>query len=375
MSRLSAVDVSVVTTAHDVADARLHRLVMVLAGHGLRVEVLGVGRPERGPVGSDVRAWRRRGLVSRAAMAAWAPWSIRGRVVMVLDPELVLPALVRRQVAHRNRSPRAGHWLVADVHEDYVLALRDRSWARGPAAVIGAGVAHLSRLLAQRADLTVVADDHVPPLRARNRLVLPNLPLAELLPPPSTRDRQPRALYVGDVRRSRGLQTMMWAMERSPDWLLDVVGPVALDDRAWLRTWQQQSPAGDRVRFHGRRPPREAWSFARGAWVGLSLLTPTPAFTAAMPTKVLEYLTCGLAVLSSPLPRPASLLQDSGAGLVTETPQQVAVVLQSWSTDPAPLDQHRDAAREWKAAAPAHPQEYEEFARSVHHLVRKRARR
>jgi glycosyltransferase involved in cell wall biosynthesis len=372
MSRPSAVDVSVVTTAHDVADARLHRLVMVLTSHGLRVEVLGLGRPERGPVASDVRTWRRHGLVIRAAMAALAPWSIRGRVMMVLDPELVLPALVRRQVTHRNRSPRAGRWLVADVHEDYVLALQDRSWAHGPAAAVGAGVAHLSRLLAQRADLTLVADDHVPPLRARNRLVLPNLPLAELLPPPSTRDRQPRALYVGDVRRSRGLQTMMSALERSPDWLLDVVGPVALDDRAWLRAWQQQSPARDRVRFHGRRPPREAWSFASGAWVGLSLLTPTPAFTAAMPTKILEYLACGLAVLSSPLPRPTRLLQHSGAGLVTETPQQVSDVLQSWSTDPVPLDEHRDAARKWRAAAPAHHQEYEEFARSVHELARRR---
>lgn len=371
MSPQSSVDVSVVTTAHDVADARLHRLATVLTGHGLRVEVLGLGRAERGPDLIDVRTFPRQGLLGRAAMAIWAPWLTKGRVVIVLDPELVLPALVRRQIVRRSWSTSAGHWLVADVHEDYVLALRDRSWARGIAGTVAAGVARLSRLLAQRADLTVVADDHVPPLRARSRLVVPNLPLAELLPAPSTRDRQPRALYVGDVRRSRGLQTMVRALERSPDWLLDVVGPIAPDDRAWLRAWRLQSPARDRVRFHGRRPPREAWSLARGAWVGLSLLAPTPAFTAAMPTKVLEYLTCGLAVLSSPLPRPARLLEESGAGRVAETPEQVSDVLESWSADPMLLDAQRNAAREWVAATPARHQEYEAFVRSVSLLVRK----
>lgn len=365
------VDLSIVTTAHDVADARLHRLVAVLVRAGLTVEVVGLGQVQSGPEGTSVRVLPRTSLPQRALLSAVAPWRTHGRVLMVLDPDLVLPALVRKVLGRWARSRGASaRWVIADVHEDYLLALRDRRWARGPDGVLASGVARLARLAARATDLTVVADDHVPPYRARHRLVLPNAPLIEMLPEPSEREDRPRAIYVGDVRSSRGLSTMLEAMEMCPDWTLDVVGPVAADDRDWLAAWRRTSPARGRVRFHGRRPPREAWELARGAWAGLSLLTATPAFAAAMPTKLLEYLSCGLAVLSSPLPRPAALLSSTGAGVVAESSRQAAAVLQGWSQSPATIDVHRAASRAWVAGRPAQVEEYDRFVRTVQQLVR-----
>ncbi len=50
-----AIDVSIVTSGHDVADARLHREVAALVARGLHVEVLGLGDEADGPPGVTVR--------------------------------------------------------------------------------------------------------------------------------------------------------------------------------------------------------------------------------------------------------------------------------------------------------------------------------
>ncbi|HEU4674620.1 MAG TPA: hypothetical protein VFS29_01415, partial [Motilibacteraceae bacterium] len=85
-------DVSVVTSGHDVADARLHREVAALSAAGLRVQVLGLGDPAAGPRGAVVRTRARRGPAGRALLAATAPWQADGAVLVTLDPDVALSA-------------------------------------------------------------------------------------------------------------------------------------------------------------------------------------------------------------------------------------------------------------------------------------------
>ncbi len=358
-------DVSVVTSGHDVADARLHRLVAGFRRAGLRVQVLGLGSATAAPAADSV--------VTRSVRSRWGrlvddvrlPWRAQGRVVVVLDPDLVPSARARRAVR--------GGAVVVDVHEDYAALLDDRSWARGLAGrVARTGVAWTTHLSAS-ADLTVVADEQVPPVRARRRRVVRNLPDTEVLPPTSAPDPVPRAVYVGDVRRSRGLWAMLDAVAAAPPWELDVVGPVAPGDTAQLADWVDRSPAADRVRLHGRRPPAEAWRLASGAWCGLVLLEDTPAFRAAMPTKVYEYLGCGLAVVTSALPRPAQLVGDTGAGVVVTDADGAAAALRSWAADPEPLLAARAAASRWAEQNLYGRSVYDDLAVEVARLARKDA--
>jgi glycosyltransferase involved in cell wall biosynthesis len=215
---------------------------------------------------------------------------------------------------------------------------------------------------ARRADLVVAADEHVPPLDAPRRLVVPNAPRTEHLPPPGPPGPVPRALYVGDVRASRGLRTMLAAVEEAPGWELDVVGPVSAADQAWLDAWRAASPAAARVRFHGRQPPAAAWEHARGAWVGLSLLEDTPAFRDAVPSKLYEYLACGLAVVTTPLPRAAAIVTDSGAGVVVPDAAVLSATLRGWAGRPAELEPLRAAAVRWSRRAFPGPSGYTELA-------------
>lgn len=365
-------DVTVVTSGHDVADARLHRLVAAFHRAGLTVEVLGLGEAANGPTGATVTAVPRPGMAGRAVLALRYAVRARGRVVITLDPDALVFAWPVLWARRRVR--------VADVHEDYRALIADRSWARGVVRRVALAVATLAVVGSARAEVTLVADDHVPPASARCRLVVRNEADPSLLPVPRrhrpARPRGPwRAVYVGDIRASRGLFAMIEAIRRSPGWTLDLVGAVSAADGARLTSLLADPTLGDRVTVHGRRPPRQAWEIAGDADLGFALLDDTPAFRTAMPSKIHEYLACGIPVVTTDLPRPAEAIRSTGAGVVvpTGTPDEVGDAAASWlgaaAADPGLLDSWRIAAHAAGRRAAEAPSGYDEAAAVVRDLV------
>jgi glycosyltransferase involved in cell wall biosynthesis len=121
---------------------------------------------------------------------------------------------------------------------------------------------------------------------------------------------------------------------------------------ARVLTWKEQSSAASRVHFYGTLKPKDSWKFAAGAWVGLSLLENTPAFQRAWPTKIGEYLACGIPVITTDLPRPREVIVSTRAGATVDfdttelTAGQTAGILNSWAENP-------DKYREVRARAEA----------------------
>ncbi|MGH6656700.1 MAG: glycosyltransferase [Actinocrinis sp.] len=357
-------DVTLLSSGHDVADARLHRHCAALHRAGLRVEVIARGSAADAPAHAAFRPVASRGFAGRGVEALTLPARARGAVIVTLDPDLIPGARLHRSFARDRR-------LAVDLHEDYVALLEDRAWAKGAAGMIAKAWARTAVALSRRADLTVVADEHVPPATAAHRLVVRNLPDLSLLPPAGADlDATPRALYIGDVRESRGLFTMLRAIELAPDWELDIVGPVAPRDRVRLAEWQNVCEHAGRVRLHGRMPPRQAWQLATGAWVGMSLLDRTPAFENAIPSKIYEYLACGLAVLSTPIKRAAELVEQAGAGAIAADAEQAAQILNGWSgAERADFGLRREAALERSRRMLAETNPHDLFAAAVAELV------
>jgi glycosyltransferase involved in cell wall biosynthesis len=353
-----------------VADARLHREVAALLRAGLAVEVLGLGDPSAAPPGVAVRTWSRGSIGARGFRALALPFRARGRVLITLDPDVVPTALLATRLRRRR--------LVADVHEDYVALLVDRSWA-GPARGVFQRLAGWCIAASGRADLTTVADEHVPPAAAgcRQRLVVRNLPDPELLPPLAAVPDVPplRALYIGDVRTSRGLRAMIEAIGAAPGWSLDVVGPVAGDDADWLHARLLGADVEGRVRMHGRRPPREAWAIGAGASVGMLLAEQTPAFRDAVPTKLYEYLATGMAVLCTPLPRVVPFVRDERTGAVVEDAAAAAEQLNAWAVDPRALRAVRLSAAAYAAAELRQASPWDELASAVQDLLPRPSKR
>ncbi|MBS2532092.1 glycosyltransferase [Catenulispora sp. NF23] len=362
----SSIDVSIITGGHDVADARLHRLAAALRRAGLGVEVVGLGVPEAGPADCAVRTLGSRSAKKRLKADLTLPFKARGKVLLTVDPDMVPGATLARWFK--------GKRLIADVHEDYLKLLKDRAWARAPWKKSAATFAvRFCTFWTKRANITVVADDHVPPMKGRKRLVVKNLPDFSFLPAPGEPDRvAPRAIYIGDVRRSRGLQAMLAAVEGTYTWELDVVGPVQPGDQAWLDQWHATSSeqVRNRIRFHGRLDPQKAWALADGAWAGLVLLDDTPAFREAVPSKLYEYLAVGLAVVATPLPRMAELVQASGAGEVVADPAAASATLRRWSEDYGELERARRNARKWAAEHLTGASPYDKLAEEIRGLVK-----
>ncbi|MBR7825556.1 glycosyltransferase [Actinospica sp. MGRD01-02] len=356
-------DVTLLSSGHDVADARLHRHCAALRRAGLRVEVIAKGRAEDAPAETEFRSIRPKGFAARGVKALTLPGKARGTVLVTMDPDLIPAARSKRLFSHGRR-------LAVDLHEDYVALLDDRAWAKGAAGKVAKVWARSAIALSRGADLTVVADQHVPPAAAARRLVVRNLPDMTLLPERGALDGIPRALYVGDVRESRGLFTMLEAVEQAPEWRLDVVGPVAARDRERLEAWLAASPAAERITMHGRMPPAAAWALARGAWVGMSLLHSTPAFESAIPSKIYEYLACGMPVLSSPIRRAAELVEKAGAGAIVADSAAAAAQLRAWSGESrAEFQLMRKAANEWAERDLGAVNPHDLFARAVADLV------
>jgi len=353
------IDVSIISSGHHVADARLHRLAASLHRAALSVEVIARGERFEAPPNARFRsAFGNTGMFSRVMRALTLPFLASGEVIIAIDPDLSLPLLIAGNVRKRK--------VVCDVHEDYSALLRDRSWAKGFVGVVARKIARDATTIAAGADLTIVADEHVPPLKAKNRIVVRNLPDLTIVQPAQIFDANPRAIYIGDVRKSRGLHAMLAAIESAPHWRLDVVGPVSAADQAFVDGWCSSSPARDRVRFYGRCAPAESWRIAQGAWVGLSILDATPAFLEAVPSKVYEYAAAGVGIISSPLPRVMALLDGKAA--FASTAGEIAAALEGWSSRPEEWEKARLASA--KIGESGDP--YSPFAERIRSLLRPR---
>ncbi len=344
-------DVSIIALGRDLSNARLQRVMRSLKDQQISYEVF----------------TKRGGRIFRVLAAWYVPWRAKGKILFTPDPE---SAIAISYIARLRRRK----W-VADVREDYRLLIEDRTWAKGARKVLGTFLADWAVSATASADLTITVDDWIKPLKARHRIVVHNAPDSRFLPEPTDPERKPRAIYIGDVRESRGLFTMLSAIEMADSWTLDVIGDVAPADTQRLSNWRSNSVAANRVRFHGNLNPKESWSFAKGAWVGLALLHPTPAFNRAWPTKIGEYIACGLPVIATDLPRSAEVILKeprSGALVETTNPEviamQTAAILNSWGENPDVYHEVRNSAlqnvKTWRSAA-----EYDQIADEISTLL------
>lgn len=340
-------DISIISSGASLADARLHRIANALIRAGLTVEVLAPGNLADAPSNVSVRSVHQgSGFQWRMHRAFYSPWLAKGNVLYCLAPE--------SQLFTRFASKIKKKIYCADIYEDYATLLKDRRWAKsyfGIAGLIGGAITRISTHTASQAAFTTVADKQVPPFDAKHRILLRNLPDASHLTQSGELSEQPRAIYIGDVRESRGLHTMLQTAELAPNWHFDIVGPISDNDAAWIHLWSiAHEDAASRVTFHGRLSPTKSWTLVKGAWVGLSLLEPTPAFIAAVPSKLYEYMAVGLATISTPLPRCADLIENSGSGALADGPESVARILKDWEEHPALIKKIRQSALDWASS-------------------------
>ncbi|MDJ0791492.1 MAG: glycosyltransferase [Acidimicrobiia bacterium] len=297
--------VTVVTSVHPPDDPRiLHKTVGSLFAAGWDVTYLS---PAPGP--SDPRGARSDPLegtrAQRSAAAGRRILSADDDVTIVHDPELLPAAIVAGMRRGKER-------VVFDVHEDIPRQLMTRTRTPGPLRRLSAaGVLSLLRLAERTLTLTL-AEPNYGWMFHQDHPVFENRPLVGSLP---VRAEDARGIvYVGDITEARGIPLLIRATGRSRDRSLTLIGRCAPSLEEELRSLAGHEDVS--LEMPGFLPYDEAWQAASRHLVGVSPLLDLPNYRWSLPTKIDEYRSVGLVVVTSDLPRSVEAVEGSDAALV-----------------------------------------------------------
>lgn len=309
--------VLVVTVSHRGDDARIaHRQIGALVESGSQV-VYVAPEPAAAGVGVAERVLVRR-ATGRRRVRAWrdarrAVRAHRGAVdiVLVHDLEAVLPV----------RLARPGCPVVWDVHEDLAASVVDRAWVPGPLRpAMRLAVIAVERVA--RSGTRLLLAEHSYAARFGGWPVVPNTTVVPTSVAPYDPDPAPRVVYVGRISRARGAAAMI-ALGRAlrGEAVVELVGPADAD----VADDVQAAAADGSIRWHGALANDVALALVDGAVAGLCLLDPLPNYVGSMPTKIYEYAAHGVPTIASPLPLARDAIDASGAGVVVDPGDPVAV--------------------------------------------------
>jgi len=126
-------------------------------------------------------------------------------------------------------------------------------------------------------------------------------------------------VYLGTIARTRHLDFLIRVLakvrESVPDVKLYVVGGgVAPGDEELLTTEASRLGVSDALVLVGQRPRAEALAYVRDADVCVSPIYPSPLFNCGSPTKLVEYMAMGKAVVANDHPEQLQVITESVAG-------------------------------------------------------------
>jgi glycosyltransferase involved in cell wall biosynthesis len=140
---------------------------------------------------------------------------------------------------------------------------------------------------------------------------------------PASRSRiptgQPCFLYLGSLGRERRIDFLLRVLvhvrrEVAAAKLYLVGRGESPEDEEFLQQEARRLDILSAVVFTGQLPQQEALQYAQDADVCVSPLYPTPMFNIASPTKLVEYMAMGKAVVASTHPEQQLLIDQSGCG-------------------------------------------------------------
>jgi glycosyltransferase involved in cell wall biosynthesis len=305
------VKILVVTVVHHPDDARIRRRQvgsLLEAGHDVTLAApwSAFGADPGGIDALDlpraVGRVRARSLLEAAALLREQASTYD--VILIHDPELLLAV----------RFARSATPVVWDVHEDAVAALIDKPWLPRPLRRIASFVLRRLERWAEDHIYLILAEERYADRFRERHPVIRNLPPVPAEPPIGS----PRSsvIYVGRISKRRGAVEMVALGRRLAlsDIGLELVGPADPDVEALL----SEAASDGLVTWHGFVRNEAALELMDGCLAGLSLLHDMENYRVSAPTKVYEYLSRGVPVITSTLPIPAELISAHGLGLVVQ---------------------------------------------------------
>ena len=304
--------VLVVTVVHTPLDARIHhRQIRALVASGASVTYAApwsATETDTTQVVDGVRTidvpqavGRRRVEALRFARRLVRVGGRRNDLLILHDPELLLAVAGQR----RSLPP-----VVLDVHEDTAASLIDRPWVPDALRPVAAWSATRMERWAERHLHLLLAEASYQDRFRHPHPFVPNVPPRPTDdPPPPGRDR---VVYLGRIARSRGAEELLAvAAEVHDDLEVELIGQVDADVAADVRA----AVSAGHLTWRGYVPNADALRRLDGAMAGLSLVHPQPNHAGSLQTKVLEYLSRRVPVVSTDLPVTGPFVREHQVGI------------------------------------------------------------
>ncbi len=227
------------------------------------------------------------------------------------DPELLPLALLLK---------RTGNKVIFDVHEDYAATLQEHGYSPALQRIFR----FFNRQVAKSCGVILAESSYISRYQglARNYCVVENFCKPQdftgfIRPDRSTCNR---LVYIGTIHSHRGAQYMLEILYRLQkgglNISLDLIGNIT--EPELLRKIEKlpyYPEIKNSVVWHGRLSLEESYTITREAFAGLCLLDYVPNHMESYPTKLFEYMACGLPVVASNIPLYKAVIERRECGI------------------------------------------------------------
>jgi glycosyltransferase involved in cell wall biosynthesis len=231
------------------------------------------------------------------------------------DPELLPVGWLLKRLAGRH--------VIYDCHEYYAEAMAARKWIPRifrPLTRIVFKVFE-SLIASSLSAVVVVAEDQLFSFEGATPLY--NFPTKEFLTASTSVARNKRQLIcIGQLSRPRGAFVLVEIMRLLKHYegvellLLGRFDSESTKDEVQSLVADMDLP--ERIHFLGQIPYGDLKPYLLRATVGLVPLQPTSQYLKGIPTKMFEYMACGLPVVASDLPLIRRFIGDLNCGLLVD---------------------------------------------------------
>ena len=211
------------------------------------------------------------------------------------DPELIFSALFLSFKREK---------VVFDVHENIVEQIKDKAWLSKPLRYLAAHIFQLLNRLAASFFAIIIAEHSYSHIYSGRKTKYPvtvvlNYPKLDSLKKFRSFNRSGNEFfYIGGVTNQRGLDVILEAcsllQKQEIDFKIHFIGEVS--DHAEMERFHNLK---DKVIFYGRMDLLDGYEISKRCVAGLAILKPIGNYMNSYPTKVFEYMSIGLPVITS----------------------------------------------------------------------------
>ena len=321
--------VCILTSVHIVWDTRIyHREAQSLAQEGYRVTLIATGVDSEKTPFENIeiiglkRPKHRLGRPLNWSHFLKAALKTKADIYHFHDPDLLFVGLLIKLLSKRP--------VIYDCHEPYREAINERDWIPKPIrSIVGWSYDYTERIISGFFSAVIVANpsqqSHFPTAKLIQNF--PKLEAFDFHKQPCRDSRQ--IAHLGLSSKVRGITDLVEAgkllSNRKIKFLL--MGPFANEStRLMVEELKTDYKLEEAVECLGLVPYQQGIDLLTQSAIGVIPFRSTPALRLIIPTKLFEYLACGLPVVVSDLPGITPFVREADCGLVVpaENPQAFA---------------------------------------------------